>query len=432
MQNEKNNEKKPNLRNILIWGVLGLFVLSGMMQGDMFGMHNPVVATVGKAKIKVADVRKYMNLIKVPDDVDRDEPNVRNYIFTKALDLIIQRSLITQECKRLGLVVSDAKVIETIQRDIQFHDKGRFSRSKFLTQLGKLGFSEMEYKSIQKENLLHKQWLFMLESSYKIPDAIAINVAKCGIQKRSGRYIEISHSSIKIPTQTSLQLQKFYKDNISLFKEDKKKIFRILELVNVKSVETIDHLLRKQKFDQVVSKFHAKIYASNKIDSDLPENINDVLEQLNFLQVGQNTILYSLNGKYYAFQFQSETEARTPEFIEVKDKVSKAFKEDYIKSHAVPGNREFVRLMDVKLGESYLGVPDIIINGIFMSKPGNLKRIEGKGVTYYYITDKIVNSSPTQEQIEGAKGYLSSSLLNDIVFSSLHSLKLRYNIKSNV
>lgn len=426
----KNQNKKHNIKNILIWGILGLFIISGMMQGNLFGMRNPVVAYVGNLKIKVSDVRKYMNLIQIPENIDRNLPQVQNYIFQKALDLMIQRSLITQECRRLGLVVTNKQVVEAIKKQPQFLVDGYFSRSKFLSELSKLGLSEMEYKSIQKENLLHKQWIFMLQNSYAIPDKIAQSVASVYSQKRSGRYLIIDRNKISVPKLNNNQLEKFYKDHVELFRVPENRVFKIV-VFKEGSNEKIDKMLSAQKFDQAAKKFSALTIHSDAPVADLnaviPENILDILKKSN-LQLGQNTNLYIASNISYAAKLIKVEPSYLPEFSKIKSQVYNEYIKLYrMKNANVAGC--WLRLQDVKFGENYLGVSDIILNMIFKNPIGKVVRYDKDDFTYYVIVDSIKQNASSDEEIMRSKGYLQLAMLNDVIAAAMNSLQLRYKIK---
>jgi|GEM_PF-3221593 len=428
MQNQNGN-KKYGIKNLIIWGILGLFVLSGLVQGNVLGMRNPVIAQVGSQKIRASDIRKYMNLIKVPDDVDRSSTQVQNYIFMKALDLVIQRSLITQECRRLGFVISDQKVIYTIKKQSQFQENGEFSRTKFLSELSKLGFSEMQYKSIQKENLLHRQWFFLLESAYAVPSKISDYVAAANAQKRSGRYVEVQHSQIKVPKVDQAELARFYKKNSDLFAPKKRKIFKIAEFSNdLKVVAKINRMLAHGKFQEAADKFEAKMYESDRIlPGQLPDELIRIIEVIN-MQIGKNSQIFTIGKKHYALYFIKEIQPKQPTLDQVEQQVRAEYNKQYIKSHISEKGHGWIQLADIRMGENYLGVPDFVIGALFLNKPGKVARYDHDGVTYFVVVDKVVNESVNEIQKKAAADYLSAGILNDVIFAAMNSLKIRYKI----
>ena len=123
--------KKIDLKSIVLWGVLGAFAIGGAFQ-SMFGVNNPVLAKVGSSSIKAVDVRRFIPLIPIPEGMYKESSSVQNYVFFQALNMAVQRELVNLECKRLGFIVSNFQVKESIKRNKNFMESGSFSRSKYL------------------------------------------------------------------------------------------------------------------------------------------------------------------------------------------------------------------------------------------------------------------------------------------------------------
>ena len=107
--------KKIDLKSIVLWGVLGAFAIGGAFQ-SMFGVNNPVLAKVGSSSIKAVDVRRFIPLIPIPEGMYKESSSVQNYVFFQALNMAVQRELVNLECKRLGFIVSNFQVKESIKR----------------------------------------------------------------------------------------------------------------------------------------------------------------------------------------------------------------------------------------------------------------------------------------------------------------------------
>lgn len=426
--------KKYSMKDLLTCGILGLFVISGLMQGNIFGGKNPVVARVGSSAIKLTDVRKYANLIRLPENIDRNNPQVQQKIFNEALGLIIRRSLVTQECKRLGFVITNEQVVESIKKQQIFWENGKFSRAKFLAHLGKLGISEMEYKSIHKEDLLHSQWRFLLKNAYIIPEHAATTFADAYSQKRSGRYIVIDRNKIVVPKPSNVQLEKFYKDNIDSFKMPQEKIYKLLVLKEAN--EKIESMLQSQKFSAVEKKYASASIMSNgdekEINALFPEQLISSLNQLE-LKEGQNTTIFGAGSKYYAAKLVKIKPAFTPEFSQVKAKVIKEYEKAYRMHHATVQNkaahRGWFRLSDIKMGNSYLGMPDNVLQMLFKNCVGKISRYDEGDSTYYTVVDSIKPGKNTSEEIQSASVYLQDAIANEVVYAAMSSLKFRYKIK---
>lgn len=420
-------KKKHSIKNLLIWVILAVFVISGVLQGSLFGSsNNPVLARVGGQTIRYYDVRKYAQLVPLPEGVDRNDMRV----LQAALNILIRNALITQECKRLRFVVSDAKVVEVIKKQPQFLVDGRFSRAKFLEELAKLGISEMEYKSIQKEALLHRQWLFMVQNAYIVPQNAAQVVANAYAQKRTGRYVVIDRSRIKVPKLNAAQLEKFYKDNISLFAVPEHRVYKILGFKDSKYNPKLNSLLDRQKFDAAASKFENVAIMSDASKESLNALVpDDVLRAFDSvpLKVGENTRLYAIGEKIYAAKLMKIVASYTPELSQIKDAVVKEYDKQYRLKQAQP-NGGWMRIYDVKFGENYLGIPEVVFQAMFLNAVGKVARYDRGDETYFVVVDRIVPAVANKQQVKAAQNYLQMAILNDVVSASLESLRLRTKI----
>jgi hypothetical protein len=424
--------KFMKIKNLSLWVLLAMFIVSGLMQGNFFG-RNVAIAYVGKIAIKGPEIRSFMNMLasQLPKDINVQEDDVQQYLFQQAKIMLMKRALLTNECKKLSLVVSDEKVIETIKNDRQFFIDGRFARSKFLETLNKIGFSEMEYKKFHKENLLHQQYIFMLQNSYNVPKKISQNIAKAYLQKRDARYSMINLANISVAPINNKQLEKFYNDNINLFQIPEKKIFKILIFNDNTGIEKVNKLLEKQKFDQIEEKKLESLSimsddAVEKINALVPEVVLNKLHSL-ALNVGENSALYTLSKKRYAAKLVQIVPQHVPKFANIKSLVHKVYCEQYRFNKAKPEN--WIAINGIKFGSFYLGVPDLVSQAIFMNPIGKMARYDEGGKTYFVIVDKIINKTPNQDQLNNAEKSIKEELLGHVVQSALNSLELKYKIR---
>lgn len=418
-----------NMKNWLIWIILGLFIIGGLLQGNLFGIHNPVVAIVGKKKIRASDVRRYMSLIRIPEGVE-DSTYVQNYIFMNAMELVIQRTILTQECERLGFVVSDEKIAEFIRKQPQFCINGKFSRELFLAELAKLKLTEMDYKEIVKENLLHKQLFFMWSSTFIIPKKILRAIACARTQKRNARFSKVYHNSIIVPKLSDAQLKAYFNKNKEKFKEKENKIFKIIKITDEKLVQKVNFSLYRQKFDQVAtdSKLNVEVYNSTNL-SNLPagvvKQINEISENIK-LGIGENSSLYMIGNEYYAFKLIKSEPGFIPPFESIKSKVREVYREEYIKNHIAP--RGWTQITDLKIGSNVDGIPSCVLEAIFFNPIGQTVKIHQSDCTYIVIVDSIKNEEPTKEDLETAEAIAKSSMLDTMIPAAIATLHIKYRM----
>lgn len=120
----------------ILYGLLAaLFVLWGV--GAVGGERVDVVATVYDAPITRRELdtatiglqRRYESMVRGVDVVRTFD------LRGQALNELIEQALIAHEARRLGLIVSNAEVLDTVTRIPTFQENGRFSRERLQAAL---------------------------------------------------------------------------------------------------------------------------------------------------------------------------------------------------------------------------------------------------------------------------------------------------------
>lgn len=90
---------------------------------------------------------------------------------TKVMDDMVDRRLLVQEGRRLGLTVSDDELMNAIGRAPQFQIEGRFSKNRYLQVLGANRIAATQFEDEQREQLLVQKLLDVIQDSARISDA---------------------------------------------------------------------------------------------------------------------------------------------------------------------------------------------------------------------------------------------------------------------
>lgn len=419
--------KKDSLHNYLIATCLFVFAFVTLMQKGGSGVNNPVVAKVGSVKIKVSDVRKYIGLIELPEGVDRNSEEVQSYLFHRALEVAIRRSLITQECKSLGLVVSKNKVKESILKNENFQVEGTFYRNKFLGQLAKNGITEYQFMEIEKENLLHKQWYFIISNSYKISKNVMCTVESAFRQKRSIRYGSVFHNSVSVPNPTEVQLKKFYEENKVIFEVKARKVYEIAEVEGKSEVDlqVMNKMMVNKKFALAVKKYGLKTFFSNNSLPYYTNLINAVDKQ--DLEIGESTGLYSMNGKHYSLKLVKIISSYIPDFNSIKKQVKAEYIKNFQKNNVSSSNVNWKNYYNLSYN-SQIDLPADVVEAIFNSPKGKVMKIQKNDITYFFIIDSITHSKEKTADIELISSYVYSNMNNEIIEAALRTLRYKYKI----
>src|SRR4051812_17356735 len=86
---------------------------------------------------------------------------------------MIQRRLLLQETRRLGLVVTDDELMSAIGRAPEFQIDGRFSKNRYLQMLSANRLSAAQFEDQQREQLLTRKLLDAVQDSARVSDAEA-------------------------------------------------------------------------------------------------------------------------------------------------------------------------------------------------------------------------------------------------------------------
>lgn len=174
----------------LFFGVIALsFALWGI--GDIFrGDTNPIVATVGKSEIKVADLqREFNNNVNMMSRRFGQEITPAQAIsmgmLNSSLGQLINQQLLSEEAGQLGMGVADEAVIARIQRNPAFHDaSGKYNADSLRTRLRNANISEAEFIESQKITVLWEQLYGSIGAAAWGSDAALDLIARFDSEKR--------------------------------------------------------------------------------------------------------------------------------------------------------------------------------------------------------------------------------------------------------
>ncbi len=142
---------------ILFWIIIAVFILWGV--GSFTGSDSLYAAAVNGESISPKEVRRtatqleqfYRQLYG-----DRLTPEVVKTLDFKnrALDQIINGTLLKQEARRLGFSVTDEEVRAAIQGMQGLNVDGRFQREAYFRYLRAIGVTPTEFEAEQRDRLL--------------------------------------------------------------------------------------------------------------------------------------------------------------------------------------------------------------------------------------------------------------------------------------
>ena len=213
-----------------------VLVLFGFGAFNLFGVSEPVAATVNGEEISV---RQYMA------SVDRIKQNYRQQYGEQidsaildrlvdkpqVLDQLINRELFRQAANELDLVGSKKRFDKEIRENPNFQEDGVFDAEKLKSVLGSAGFSIGSYAQAVTEDRVINQVIEVLEGTSFVTNRERIEAAAISAQSRDIAYIEFSAADFKDESSvTEEELSSYYELNKSDFLSEESFDFEIVEL----------------------------------------------------------------------------------------------------------------------------------------------------------------------------------------------------------
>src|SRR5689334_406102 len=90
---------------------------------------------------------------------------------SKVMDDMVDRRLLVQESRRLGLTVSDDELMTAIGRAPEFQIEGRFSKNRYLQVLSVNRVATSQFEDQQRELLLVQKLVDVVQDSARVSDA---------------------------------------------------------------------------------------------------------------------------------------------------------------------------------------------------------------------------------------------------------------------
>lgn len=158
---------------IFFWLVIISFVLWGV--GGFNDSKSDVVLTVGKYRVGVDEYRdaydRLFDFYKRVYQEKLDEELIKKLdLKRKAIDEIIQKRLLLQDAKRIGLKVGDEEIRDFIMNYPAFQKDGRFNREIYMRILQLNRTTPQGFETMQKENLMVEKIRRLLGDSIVVTD----------------------------------------------------------------------------------------------------------------------------------------------------------------------------------------------------------------------------------------------------------------------
>ncbi len=174
----------------------------------------------------------------------------------RALDSLIQRTLLLQKSRDLDLVASEAQVGKSITAIEAFQLNGEFSADAYRSVLANAGYTPERFRRAQAEDILLTQLQTVIsetEFATATERAAAANVLA---EERDVRYMVVSDSDLVSDDDLSNEaLQQYYDENQAAFFNPEKIIAEYIVLEPADFVVSVDEDVVRDQFESVKDEY---------------------------------------------------------------------------------------------------------------------------------------------------------------------------------
>ncbi|MDK2373956.1 peptidylprolyl isomerase [Serratia fonticola] len=136
----------------------------------------------------------------------------------QVLSQLIDKSLLDQYAKTLGLSASDDQVKEAIRQEAYFQTDGKFDNAKYLDLINRSGFSADQYAQYTRQRLINQQMIQGFGGSDIVPPSEAQSMVALVLQEREVRLATIDLNAMMAKqTVTDEELKAFFEQNKNSF-----------------------------------------------------------------------------------------------------------------------------------------------------------------------------------------------------------------------
>ena len=136
----------------------------------------------------------------------------------QVLSQLIDKSLLDQYAKTLGLSASDDQVKDAIRKESYFQTDGKFDNAKYLDLIARSGFTPDQYAQYTRQRLINQQMIQGFGGSDIVPPGEAQSMVALVLQEREVRLATIDLNALMAKqTVTDEELKAFYEQNKNSF-----------------------------------------------------------------------------------------------------------------------------------------------------------------------------------------------------------------------
>ncbi len=211
--------------SFVLWGIGDVFRLGG----------NQTVATVGEQTIQQGMLRALTDqqLAKLQQQLGGQEvPDfLRSTVEQSVLRTLIQRALLLEEAKHLGLAVSEAELVAVLKEQEMFQKDGTFDRELFTQFLQYQQIDEARFLKQMREDILINHVVSLFEAELPVPQPLQELALRYQQEKRQVTLAPLNADSLPaIANPDDATLQTYLQEHQDDYMSDEKRRFRYVFL----------------------------------------------------------------------------------------------------------------------------------------------------------------------------------------------------------
>ena len=209
----------------------------------------------------------------------------------RALDSLIQRTLLLQKSSALNLVASEAQVGKSITSIEAFQLNGEFSADAYRSVLANAGYTPERFRRAQAEDILLTQLQTAISETEFTTTTERAAAANVVAEERDVRYLVVSDSDLVSDDDLSDEaLRQYYDENQAAFFNPEKIIAEYIVLEPADFVVSVDEDVVRDQFESVKDEYEVAeqarvshillIQGDDESDADFASRLAQVSDRL--------------------------------------------------------------------------------------------------------------------------------------------------------
>lgn len=190
---------RENKQSWIIWVILGIvcfvFVFFGV-EAVVSGPGMNAIATVGETEIEPLEVqRAEFNLVQAYRNAYKDQftDQVRQSLNLRqqALDGLIDRAVLGEQARALGIEISDDELRDVIVGNPAFQRDGRFDKESYLRALRYSQLTPPEYEESRRRDLAIQRLQQLVQDGVSVSDEAVRDAVLAEMETRTFQYVKL-------------------------------------------------------------------------------------------------------------------------------------------------------------------------------------------------------------------------------------------------